>query len=122
MKTLERTDFLANVLITAVEGGIGYWAHTEKYHWKQDKEGNMIEASVRIRDSEEHTGRWYEVTLETIATGIARLKDKEKKIAFNPQLKEAMLLADNEDDASYIDAAIADCIVQAALFGDIVYG
>ena len=36
----ERTDFLASVLVTAVEGGINYWADTRNYDdGSQDDDG-----------------------------------------------------------------------------------
>lgn len=37
--TQERKQFLLNVFITALEGGIGYWSCASEYHWSDD-DGN----------------------------------------------------------------------------------
>ena len=37
-KTDLRKQFLFDVFVTALEGGIGYWSVAEEYHWKKDGE------------------------------------------------------------------------------------
>lgn len=121
-RTPQRTCFLGDIVVTAVEGGVGYWAEHRNYDWKQDDAGNLTDASVELRsaDGDDELKEWTPVTLDTIEAGIAKIK--EQGFTINPSLKKLVLYCDNEDDASDVDADIADCIVQAALFGKLVYG
>ena len=110
-RTVERVEFLVDVLITAIEGGIGYWAGILAYD--PDK------GTATIREDE--TNKTYDLTIETIAKGIGRVKAKGFVVA------DSILSWIKEDDrenggAGTIDAIAADVIVQAALFGEIVYG
>ena len=124
MPSEERIEFLSDCVITAVEGGTGYWAEVRNYKWSRDEEtGQMMGATVELRSEIPRTSDpepWFMVNLETIERGIIRLKDKNFKI--NPNLLGLILAAERNDDASDIDAEAADCIVQAALFGELVYG
>ena len=43
-------------------------------------------------------------------------------VKINPQVLADILLGDNLNDAGVIDSTAADCIIQAGLFGEIVYG
>ena len=119
-RTAERTDFLASILVTAVEGGIGYWAATQSYAWQQTEDRQFTEASVEVRAFEtgDDPADWQAVTLDTIAKGIVVLKRKAVPSKFFADLA----LAVRENDAGYIDADMADAIVQAGLFGTVVYG
>ena len=120
-RTVERTDFLANVLVTAIESGIGYWAEVKDYKWSENGDHNMVDARAKVRgDSKSGAERdfWHDVTLDTIEEGIAVLKQMD----WNRSHKAFLLLADNENEAGDIDSEIADCIVQAALYGVLKYG
>ena len=117
-----RINFLASIVATAVEGGIGYWAEIRNYHWAHDGDltGNLTQAYVEARPQNEEEAEWNLVTLPDIERGIAKIKDGSTEIARS--VKKDILIADNENDASEIDSEAADCIVQAALFGTLVYG
>ena len=119
-RTPGRTDFLALVLVCAVEGGINYWAVHRKYRWHAAEDGNFTEASVEVSDAEGEGDQndWKAVTLDTIESGIAKVKE----IGIRRDLMEALLMGDRESDAGYIDSEVADCIVQAGLFGRVIYG
>jgi hypothetical protein len=126
-RTAERTDFLASVLSTAVEGGISYWASAKPgtYKWGSENGphtfGDAHYASITIREDDDgQTGPWRHVSEATIAQGIARVKRPDFRI--NTQLLGDILTGDRNNDAGEIDADGADVIVQAALFGKIVYG
>lgn len=92
---MKDTQDLKDVLTTAVEGGIGYWS--------------VITNSLRDPD-----GSWVCVTLapaydddfEPVTVDYSALR---------PFLKKGF-------DAADIDAGDADCIVQKAAFGKVVYG
>lgn len=109
-------EFLAAVLITAVEGGINYWVDViEDYVWQED--GQLIShprASIKPIDEE----RWRPLGTGQIKIGIARILNSD---LVNPQIKSQIFCAVSEAWAGYIDATAADAIVQVALFDDIVY-
>ena len=118
-KTLERTDFLASCMVTAIEGGINYWADIEDWEWKEDDQHNFTQASARIRDIDQN-GQWINVGLDDIARGIGKLLDKDFKI--NDEIQSWVRDGSATNDASNIDSWTADAIVQAAIFGEVVYG
>lgn len=119
-RTPERTCFLADVVVTAVEGGIGYWCEHRNYQWTQDGETrDMTSASVEVREYQDG-GRWRPVTLETIEDGITKIR--EASFTINPEVLSFILVGDRNNDAGEIDSTAADCIIQAALLGELVYG
>lgn len=114
-RTTERTDFLASVLVTAVEGGVNHWAAIKDYKWLEDADKNLTSAAVELNDG----FGWKRVGLNMVASGIGKLKRGTVPIADG--LKATLVLADKENDASDVDSELADCIVQAGLFGKLVY-
>ncbi len=118
-KTLERTDFLASCMVAAMEGGINYWADIADWEWKDDDHHNMIQASARIRDVDQG-GSWIAFGLDDIARGIGKLLDKDFQIS--DQIRSWVRDGSATNDASNIDSWAADAIVQAAIFGEVVYG
>lgn len=113
-----RTDFLVNVVVTAVEGGVGYWAELREYKWSEDENRYMTGASVEV-DAQDGKG-WRTVNLDTIREGLAKIKESSFQI--NPAVLSAILMGDRNNDAGEIDSEAADCIIQAGLFGELVYG
>lgn len=120
-RSKERAEFLQDVLITAVEGGTGYWAAVSGYRYDDDKPET---ASVTLHPLNDDTGEFdgpaHAVTIDTIAAGIGRIKRGD--LSINSALRGTILNASDENDAGDIDADGADAIVQAALFGELVYG
>lgn len=107
---------LVDTLITAVEGGTGYWAYVQDYIWGSgDKDFKMgygdNYASVTLIDMD--TDKSYSVTVEIIALGWQRIMDGEVHVGSH--ILRYML----EDD---VDSDAADCIVQAGLFNEVIYG
>ena len=118
-RTAERADFLSLVVITAVEGGINYWAETDRYKWNEQS-GNFKDASVVVRDLEGNLpAEWTPVTLETIEAGLSNIRKDTNSQSY---LIPSILNADRTNDAGNIDADAADFIVQYGLFGKAVYG
>jgi hypothetical protein len=116
---LDRATFLAEILITAVETGIDYWADISEYHWHDD--GEHTRATAKVKPSEANgPAAWHSLTVETIEKGIAKVKEPGFQI--NDTLRRDILGGDTDNEAGLIDADGADVIVQAALFGEIVYG
>lgn len=121
----ERERFLADVITGAVEGGTNYWAQSSNYRWWSDTLGEGHGGATRHADSGvtlhdmEDGGRTYDVTLDTVAHGIAVLK---RGGCVGAPMLGNILAADAENDAGMIDAYDADAIVQAGIFETVVYG
>jgi hypothetical protein len=124
-RTPEREQFLKDVLITAVEGGINYWSAVSEY--------DPDNGTVRVHEYHPDTGETENgyakegvlVTLDTIAKGIGVIERDSVRFRFahvggywGEFWKANRTNGENGD----YDAGIADCIVQAALFGEVVYG
>jgi hypothetical protein len=113
-RTKARTQQLVNSLIGAVEGGTGYWAYSDNYVWGSDngigEVGEGEYASVTLQDME--SDERYDVTIDTIELGWDRIMNGEVEVA--PYIKQ-YLIDDNSDSDS------DDCLVQAGIFGEIIY-
>jgi hypothetical protein len=115
-RSAERVEFLSDVLTTAVEGGIQYWADVLIY-----EVGPETYATIADEDGE------YNITIDTIAHGISVLTTGENRghsfTMSGMDYWKQFLLANrtNGEDGDY-DADIADNILQAGIFGRIVYG
>lgn len=112
-RSAERTTYLADVMTTAIEGGINYWASldtvsrvedpTEILGWRYDA-AHLVD----LEDGEEYT-----ISLDTIAQGLNRIS----KI-----LPDCHIASAHRDmDAGDLDANDADAVVQYGLFGELVY-
>ena len=134
-RTAEREQFLADVLTTAVEGGINDWAYVSEYKHEYTPVPvaqthaivHEVDPNEGIEEDEDgYAVRGLRVDIDVIAKGIGVIKGLD----FQPNYFgdggaywREFLLADrtNGDDGDY-DAIVADWIVQAGLFGQIVYG
>lgn len=110
-------DDLMNIVITALEGGIGYWAcldntrsewdgqpeeaSTSEWAWKILNEGGTL----IFEDAEDDTTAWG-FTLSTLFSGIAKTIQE----------------SDWDGDMQGMDANVADLIFQYGIFGEVVYG
>jgi len=117
-------EFLDDIIITAVEdGGISYWADVcggvkrDETH-ESFREG---EVTAEIWDLQADTGipKLYNLDRITIIKGIRALLAADK-IHFS--IKDYVGRAVSTSDSCDIDIECADCIIQFALFGEIVYG
>ena len=123
----ERTEFLVDVLSTAVETGISYWAaavHVEDSTGTTPEGdnldplgsgGNCYAATIR----EWETGAEYAVNLDTIARGAARLCHTGIDNDLVNDFREANRTNGNRGD---IDVENADMALQMGIFDDIIYG
>lgn len=113
----KREEFRRDVLTIALEGGIGYWCACDEL--ARDNELNVIKfmAHPAEQDTEFEAA---EVTVQTAELGIARILTK--KVGVNDDVFKDVLLAHVESDACHLDAADADCIVQAGLFNEVIFG
>lgn len=113
MKT-EREQYLDDIIVTAVEGGIGYWAIGRDYKWSDDGP-----SSVEIMEEEEG-GTWHMVDRSAIRKGIGMVLSGATGV--HESYVDTLRKAERHNDAGDIDAELADIIVQAAILGDVVYG
>jgi hypothetical protein len=125
------------IVCTAVEGGINYWADVEDYKWvvlggAGDDDGGLLfrdDTHALLRDSErteDDEGSQQPMRLDgpAVVRGLAKLADGSVRgcsPSSEPSWARAlqMVLAGEDPD---LDAGDADCIAQAALLGEIVYG
>lgn len=113
-KSEAREEWLRDLLITAVEGGINYWASVSDYR--------PDEGSVTVHDEED--GDTYSVTTDTIATAVGKFMRGENGCQFIESAGDGQFKLSNRtngEDGDY-DAGDADCILQIACFGEVVYG
>ena len=117
--TKEYTDVdMENIVVTALEGGIGYWAcldndcddfnekpdgtPTSVWCWQLLKKGKEL----RFLDAGYPDEAEYRLDLQTLLYGI------EKAIECNVW----------DGDMDIVDAEVADAIFQYSIFDDIIYG
>lgn len=115
------SEFLNDVLITAIEGGVNYWAEIEDYETLTCGDCNLTIATAKLREHEaEDDAGWYTINDDTIVTGYRRMTHPEAIV--NSQLRDEVTAAVKEDDAGQLDIEHADVLVQFAVFSQIVYG
>lgn len=119
----DRKQFIFDVFVTAIEGGIGYWSVTEEYRWKKDGEDDLDGFFAKVSDCEgdETFPDNSRIDQNVIVKGLNKIvNDKDLKISetIRARIKAACSL----NDAGMIDADDADCIVQVGLMGEIVFG
>lgn len=115
-----------DVLTTAVEGGCAYWLACKSVVRDDDLNVTRI---VQPRDREDDEEEWEDVDLDTVRRGVGaimtgRVHVNKANHAAVARLVRACVdptLDDAFDDVD-IDAEAADCIVQAGMFGALVYG
>jgi hypothetical protein len=108
---------LADIIVTAVEGGIDYWSQIVVYKWTEGPEHTMADI-IEIGDGDEN--KPHHIDCETIQRGITRILNGN--VGIRSDLHEQVSRGVREDDAGHVDADGADCIVQAGLFSELVYG
>lgn len=122
-----RTEFLSDIIITAIEGGIGYWSQVLYYR----AEGRLIvgapplhadpreTVAVIVDNADERPEQEYTITPSIIEQGIARLSNGE--VSYPDDARGRLIVADCDNWAGDIDADVADDIVQAGLLGELRY-
>lgn len=138
--TLELTvpvdeQLLHDVMVTAIESGhfgIGYWAEVKniKRHPEDgtSKALDILEFMCREQDAStpdrmEGTGkpgRWIKVDAAKVLAGYKVCLKKDFKL--RQDIKDAITRSVMDGDGGDIDSDAADVLIQAALFGTLVYG
>lgn len=133
-RTNERMDFLSCVIITAVEGGIGYWSQVSEYRWwsptldggsavHADGIPNAYATIHEFGDSDPDNRdlKVRDIGVEDISRAIGIMGKGGVTGASDGWCKRIMQ-ASRENDAGELDAGDYDAIVQVAMFGEVVYG
>lgn len=114
----------AAIICTAFESGqygIGYWACAEDVqHGSEDPLDDLYYKSITLVDAEEAEDWKHVVDYAAIRRGLQAVLSPGFKV--NPTMRgyvQSGVVGDNLGD---IDGDAADVIVQAACFGEIVYG
>jgi hypothetical protein len=95
----KRKEFLQDILVTAVEGGIGYWSQVVKYDWKN---------CLAIVYAE---GKKYTINEAVIVTALHKIIAGNTVVKMDDEFTKTVFLADRNNDGGDIDAVIADCII-----------
>lgn len=137
-RSAERIEFLTDVLTIAVDGGIGYWSQCSDYCYSSDDPAERgvtlyvadVDADDFIVPTEDDTvGSWgggalparrVRVTLDTIAHGVSVVTSG--KTTVHDSYVEWIYAASMKNDAGTLDADDADIIVQAGIFGGVLFG
>jgi len=124
MKSDERKQFLFDIFVTALEGGVGYWAQSSVYKWTKDgtdNEEDLDNFHSIVTDAEDDEA-FEESTInqDTIVKGINKIIKGEVQI--NDTMRQNITIASIRNDAGMLDANDADAIVQVGLLGEIMFG
>lgn len=118
-----RRQFYSDILETfafGASGGIGVWCDWQEEDIERDAQQRRCLTALRgCRDAEDGE-KFADITLDTIRDGVRAILNN--KLAINSVIRQSVVDAWRENDASHIGATEADYIVQAGLFGEIVYG
>ncbi len=110
IKEIEISDqYCKDILVTCVEGGSNYWA--EFRNVVRDTELDILECEVR--DAEDDGEYWKTITIADIRRGVKIATSAEFKLHYT---YKRMILEDDNDVIS------SDAVLQAAVFGTVVYG
>lgn len=109
--TISRTitpEFIDDVITTACEGGINYWADS------------FTRTLDRIRIVESEDGTTHHLTITPLVNAMGAIINGMVPInsATRTEITEGVFT----NDAGMIDALGADAIVQVAVFGRLTYG
>jgi hypothetical protein len=110
-----RNVFFGEITVAAIESQCaGYfgWCMIKKYKWK-DREEDVI-ATIADDEGEEH-----HINNDVIRKGIGLILIGDVDV--RRDIIDTLLESCQMMYAGDVDAEIADCIIQAALFGEIVY-
>lgn len=113
-----------DLFVTAIEGGMTTgWARIDKYRWSVGQDGeteDLLGFHAVLQDVEDQDQPIFEVNRAIILTGLQRLAFGEvpRMEHFGGKALGALLRPEHAD----FDAVDADIVVQAGLFGEVVYG
>ena len=131
-RSAERSRFLSGIIVTAIEGGINYWARVIKYDWYSDeiKGGTAKPATdfgganayATLVNLHETNGEERQVTVARIEMTVAHIASGADIPGLWASTRAAVVIGENSDgDNGVIYPEMADQIVQVALYGEVRY-
>ena len=129
-RSAERSEFLNDIVTTAVEGGTGYWAYTSGYKWGDGQPTVATLTEIEAGMPGETKPRTMVLDADAVARGIGRIVKRTMPVVgmngnpggLHPSYVKLIAGASAINDGGDIDAELADIIAQAAMFNEIVYG
>lgn len=101
-----------DILTDAFENDtIDYWANTISYI--RDKDGHVIEWKILEYDAPDGEEHKHTISINTMIKGIKRIFRPD--FVISPEIKQWIIVKE-------MDVTCWDCIIQAGLFGELVYG
>lgn len=109
------SEFQEDVISIAIEGGINFWGTP-----KRKQAHTLIYTVTPTEDPDDFPP--FDLSRITVVDGVRRILNAREPRPVREDIQATILQAVLNDDASFIDAECADCIVQMGQFGEIVYG
>lgn len=119
MAYTEKQQFLYDVMTTAVEGGCAYWAVGRNV--KRDADLNVLEFEVADMEDPDGEYGWQKITPEKIEKALFKILTGEVKIGSHIA-RMFCGFPHRCNDMCDFDADGADCAVQVAAFGELIFG
>lgn len=126
-KITPREQLLRDTLCTCIEGGSTYWLRGKPRRLMDDGSKFVDNGEpwhyTGVRDCKdaENNDAFGDVTLATIELGFRRISDGTLR-DINSELFSAVALDWLRPDDAALDGWAADAVLQAGLFGSLVYG
>lgn len=121
--TVQNED-IDDIMVSALEGGINYWC--KKAEVADDYLGEYASDQISrggeliLHDMEESKG--YIVSKEKLIEGLKKYIAAGNECIVRETEDYGIYTGKLSIDAGNIDALAADCIIQYAVFGDVIYG
>ena len=118
-------QLLFDLFVTALEGGISYWATCNAYHWRLSGPADLEDIqgfhAAILDEGNDPAPKRYTIDRAVMAKGYRlATTDWRHRIAWSSG-EEPPLVVGPETDWDF-DATDADAIVQLGLFNEVVYG
>lgn len=114
-----KDEDIDDIMVSALEGGITYWCDRAEvvgeYLGEYASEQISRGGALRLYDIEEDD--YKELTKEKFLQGLRLYLSRPKAGDFLEFIDRELRI-----DPGYADAEVADCIIQYAVFGDVIYG
>jgi len=108
----------SDVIITAVEGGIGYWAYCRDYRWDNEDDGvTRVDILDRLSGEDSVDAEWHVVDVQRMAEALERLKPSDNRRLFLAWAHAKC----GEDEFDY-DCLDADVAMQLCVLRKVIYG
>ena len=110
----QKIEFLNDVFITAIEGGINYWCNCKDY--KNTDLGDSWSEAIVVDLLD---GREYTINPNLILVAISKIINEKADVS--SRIIHEIKVAYESLDAGEIDAELADAIAQIVCFGRVKY-